>query len=190
MQAPIAPHPTMESAQSAAYEMSVTIPLPNPSESGEKASHTTDRSSPRPLSAVGSLSFTFDAAGTYGPFGTGAREAHAVRHAFRPADVLRKIERRRRSHTLCARDLLRGFCLPPDPDVTYLGFVPSKSDSRPFLNALPLDGPQPDGSLFHLSLPVSSGHKFALFAFALIVVLGASAAVFYLQRSGVISAIA
>lgn len=78
-------------------------------------------------------------------------------------------------------DLQRGFRLVSRPNQRYLGFVPSRNDKRPYLNAMAVVGHVPDPQIFSFASPVSSAQVWILLCFSLLIALSAAASYFYIR---------
>lgn len=84
-------------------------------------------------------------------------------------------------------DLERGFVMLLRPDASYLGFVPSANDRRPYLAALPLVGSHrhPEMTLCPFYLPISVTHRFFLIFFVLFVFAGTAIISFFTFSNGI-----
>lgn len=78
-------------------------------------------------------------------------------------------------------DLRRGFHVLSQPDPRYLGFIPSQSDTRPYLAALPLVTAQPPSEeLCAFHLPISFLQRVLVFCFVLFVLICVGLVVFFM----------
>lgn len=76
----------------------------------------------------------------------------------------------------------QGYRLLSRPDSKYLGFTPSQSDKRPFLNAVAVVGNIPDGDFMRFTLPVSASQVWTLIIFYTLLALTAVASFFYIRK--------
>lgn len=91
-------------------------------------------------------------------------------------------ERSNEDSGLTEEERRRRFRLLDRADVRYLGFVPSRNDKRPYLNAVPLVGKIPDGQATLFSFPVSSTQVWTYIIFILFIAIAGAASFFYIRN--------
>lgn len=91
-------------------------------------------------------------------------------------------ERSNEESGLTERERRQCYRLLDRPDIRYLGFVPSRHDKRPYLNAVAVVGKIPEGSTEYLSYPVSSTQIWTYIIFILFVAIVGAASFFYIRN--------
>lgn len=98
------------------------------------------------------------------------------------ARCVRARERSGDDRGLSDEDRRRGYRLLDRPDVRYLGFVPSRNDKRPYLNAVAVVGKVPDENIFGFNSPVSSTQVWTYIIFILLIAIAGAASYFYIRN--------
>lgn len=113
-------------------------------------------------------------------FSTG--ETLAQTHRSDQATITTGRERAANDDGLPEEVARRGYRLLDRPDVRYLGFVPSRNDKRPYLNAVAVVGKIPDGQIVSFAYPVSSMQVWTWIIFGLLLALAAAGSYFYIKN--------